>query len=143
MPISSRKLGPGQLELGAAPMEVNSQLTKCKVTPSEAVTSTDTVKVLSGEQLDGEDSATYSFVLEGTFLQDDPGAASVVDWSWANMGTEQPFRFVPNDAATREVAGILTPTPLTIGGDEVDAGPMSSDFTWRIKGTPEMGVVGA
>lgn len=143
MPISSRKLGPGQLELGAVPLEVNAQLTGCKVTPSESVSSTEPVKVLSGEQLDGDDSATYAFVLEGSFLQDDPGVASVVDWSWANMGTEQPFRFVPNDTAGREVSGILTPVPLTIGGDEVDGPRMSSDFTWRIKGTPDMGTVGA
>jgi len=141
MPISSRKLGPGQLELGAAPLEVNAQLTGCKVTPSETVNSTDAVKVLSGEQLDGDESATYSYVLEGSFLQDDPGAASVVDWSWTNAGTEQPFRFVPSDAGGREVSGTLTPVPLTIGGDEVDA-RMSSDFTWRIKGTPDMGVAG-
>lgn len=140
--ISTRKLGPGQLELGAAPLEVNAQLTACKVTPSETVNATDPVKVLSGEQLDGEESATYAYALEGSFLQDDPGAASVVDWSWANAGTEQPFRFVPNDAGGREVAGTLTPVPLTIGGDEVDT-RMSSDFTWRIKGTPDMGTVGA
>lgn len=140
MPISSRKLGPGQLELGAAPLEVNAQLTGCKVTPSETVNTTDAVKVLSGEQLDGDESATYAFVLEGSFLQDDPGVASVVDWSWDHMGEEQPFRFVPNDAATREVVGILVPVPLTVGGDEVDA-RMASDFTWRIKGTPDKGVV--
>lgn len=141
MPISTRKLGPGQLELGATPLEVNAQLTGCKVTPSESVSSTDAIKVLSGEQLEGDDDATYTFVLEGTFLQDDPGVSSVVDWSWNNMGTEQPFRFVPNDAAAREVSGILTPVPLTIGGDEVDA-RMSSDFTWRIKGTPDLDTVG-
>lgn len=140
MPISSRKLGPGQLELGATPLEVNAQLTSCKVTPSESVSATEVVKVLSGEQLDAEEEATYAFVLEGNFLQDDPGVASVVDWSWANMGTEQPFRFVPNDAATREVAGILTPVPLAVGGDEIGA-TMRADFTWRIKGTPDKGVV--
>jgi hypothetical protein len=142
MSISSRKLGPGQLELGAVPLEVNAQLTSCKVTPSESVTSGDAIKVLSGEQLDGDESATYNFVLEGTFLQDDPGVASVVDWSWDNMGTEQPFRFVPSDAGGREVSGTLTPVPLTIGGDEVDA-RMTSDFTWRIQGTPDMGPVGS
>jgi len=138
MPISSRKLGPGQLELGATPLEVNAQLTGCKLTPSESVTTGDTIKVLSGEQLAGDEEATYTFVLEGTFLQDDPGVSSVVDWSWDNMGTEQPFRFVPSDAGTREVSGTLTPVPLTIGGDEVDA-RMTSDFTWRIKGTPDVG----
>lgn len=142
MPPSARKLGPGSLTLGAGALEVSAQLTACKVTPSESVTSTEAVKVLSGEQLDGDESATYAFVLEGSFLQDDPGATSVVDWSWDNMGTEQPFSFVPSTAGGREVAGILTPVPATIGGDEVDGARMSSDFTWRIKGTPDMGPVG-
>lgn len=141
MPISSRKLGPGQLELGAGAMEVSAQLTGCKVTPSESVTTSDALKVLSGETLAGDETASYAFTLEGTFLQDDPGVASVVDWSWDNMGTEQAFRFVPSDASTREVSGTLTPVPLTIGGDEVDA-RMTADFTWRIKGTPDMGVAG-
>lgn len=142
MPISSRKLGPGQLELGAAALEVNAQLTGCKVTPSENVSTTEAIKVLSGDQLDGDDTVTHAFVLEGNFLQDDPGVASVVDWSWANAGTEQDFRFVPSDAGTREVSGTLVPVPLAVGGDEVDA-RMTADFTWRIKGTPDMGVVGA
>lgn len=141
MPISSRKLGPGQLELGAAALEVNAQLTGCKVTPSENVTTGEAIKVLSGERLEGDDDVTHAFVLEGNFLQDDPGVASVVDWSWANAGTPQEFRFVPNDVGTREVSGILTPVPLTVGGDEVDA-RMSSDFTWRITGTPVLGTVG-
>lgn len=135
MPISSRKLGPGTLTLGAGALEVNAQLTSCKVTPSESVTTTDPIKVLSGEQLDGDETATYTFVLEGTFLQDDPGVASVVDWSWDNMGTEQPVVFVPSTAGTREVTGTIIPVPLTIGGDEVDT-RMTSDFTWRFKGTP-------
>lgn len=136
MPIKARKLGPGQLELGAGAMEVNAQLKACKVTPTESVETTDSIKVLSGEVLEGDESATYAFALEGTFLQDqDAAVAGVVDWSWTNMGTEQAFRFVPSDAGGREVNGTLVPVPLTIGGDEVDT-YMTSDFTWRIKGTP-------
>ena len=139
MPINTTKLGPGTLTLGAGAMEVNAQLTACSVVPSENVTTTDSIKVLSGEELAGDDSASYTFTLEGTFLQDLGAVASVVDWSWSNMGTEQPFTFTPNTAAAVEVSGTLTPVPLRVGGDEVDAGPMASDFTWRIKGTPDLG----
>jgi hypothetical protein len=138
--ISSRKLGPGQLELGATPLEVNAQLTACKVTPSENVSTTEATKVLSGEQLDGDEDVTHAYVLEGTFLQDDGGVASVVDWTWTNAGTEQPARFVPNDAGGRQVSGTIVVVPLTIGGDEVGA-RMSSDFTWRFKGTPVLAPV--
>lgn len=139
MPINTTKLGPGTLTLGAGAMEVNAQLTAASVVPSENVTTTDAIKVLSGEELAGDDSASYTFTLEGTFLQDLGAVSSVVDWSWTNMGTEQPFVFTPNTAAGVDVSGVLTPVPLRVGGDEVDAGPMASDFTWRIKGTPELG----
>lgn len=138
MPINTTKLGPGTLTLGAGAMQVNAQLTKARVVPSESVESTDAIKVLSGEVLDPTETASYSYALEGTFLQDLGAVASVVDWSWTNAGTEQPFTFTPNTAAGVDVVGTLTPVPLAIGGDEVDAGPMSSDFTWRIKGTPDL-----
>lgn len=138
MPINTTKLGPGTLTLGAGAMEVNAQLTACKVTSSESVESTDDVKVLSGEVLEGDESASYSFALEGTFLQDLGAVGSVVAWSWANKGTEQPFTFTPNTAAGVDVTGTLVPVPLQIGGDEVDTN-MDAGFTWRIKGDPDMG----
>lgn len=138
MPINTTKLGPGTLTLGAGALEVNAQLTSCSVTPSENVDQSDDLKVLSGEVLAGDASATYSFVLEGTFLQDLGAVSSVVDWSWANMGTEQAFTFTPNTAAGIECTGTLTPVPLRVGGDEVDQ-RMTSDFTWRITGTPDLG----
>lgn len=139
MPINTTKLGPGTLTLGAGALEVNAQLTSCSVVPSESVESTDDIKVLSGEVLAGDESATYAFTLEGSFLQDLGAVSSVVAWSWDNMGTEQPFTFTPNTAAGVDVSGTLVPVPLRIGGDEVDGPPMASDFTWRIKGTPDMG----
>lgn len=141
MPVVTTKLGPGSLTLGTGALEVNAQLTACQVNPTENVEETETIRVLSGETVDGTETATYAFTLSGSFLQDLGDVASVVAWSWTNMGTEQSFVFVPNTAAAQEVTGTLVPVPLTIGGDEVEAGPMSSDFTWRIKGTPEFGPV--
>lgn len=136
MTINSRKLGPGTLTLGTGtPLECSGQLRACRVVPSESVTSTDPIKVLSGEQLGGSSSPSYSFTLEGTFLQD-LGYAGVVDYSWTNMGDEVPFSFTPNTAAGTVVSGTLTPVPLAVGGDDPDGEPMASDFTWRIKGTP-------
>lgn len=139
MPINTTKLGPGTLTLGAGALEVSAQLRSAKVTPAESVESTDDIKVLSGEVLDGDETASYAFTLEGTFLQDLGAVSSVVAWSWDNMGTEQPFTFTPNTAAGVDVSGTVTPVPLTVGGDEVDGPPMQSDFTWRIKGTPDFG----
>jgi len=140
MPINSHLLGPGTLTLGAGPLDVSAQLTACRVNPKENVTTTEPVKVLSGEQLDGDESVDFEFTLEGKLLQD-LAAAGVVAWSWTNMGTEQPFTFVPNDAAARQVEGtIKSVVPISIGGDEVDA-RMTSDFTWRLKGTPDFEAV--
>lgn len=143
MPINSRKLGPGSLTLGAGAMAVESQLSKCRLNAAESVTASgEKLKALSGETKDGTtETADYTFTLEGTFWQDDPGVSSVVDWSWTNMGTEQPFVFVPNTEGGREVSGILTPVPLSIGGDDVEETDMASDFTWRIKGTPTRDVL--
>lgn len=139
MPIKTTKLGPGTLTLGAAAQEVNAQLTSCTVNPSESVSGgSDAVKVLSGEELAATDGTpSYAFTLSGTFLQDLGDVASVVDWSWTNMGTDQPFTFTPNTAAGTTVSGTLVPVPLSIGGDAVDEN-MASDFTWRIKGTPAL-----
>lgn len=133
MTIKSYKLGPGTLTLGSGPLAVEGQLTNCRVTPSESVTSTDAIKVLSGEELAGDDTATYTYALEGTLLQD-LDTAGVIDWSWDNKGTEQSFTFTPNTVEAATVSGTLTPVPLAIGGDV--ASRPTSDFTWRIKGTP-------
>lgn len=140
MPISTRKLGPGTLTLGTGALAVTSQLTGCKVSPSESVESGETVKVLSGETVEDAGTATYTYTLEGNFLQDDPGVTSVVDWSWDNAGTEQDFVFVPNTEGGREVSGVLVPVPLAIGADEIDE-RMASDFTWRCVGTPSRAIL--
>lgn len=136
MAINSRPLGPGTLDLGAGALAVESQLTACKVVPAESVETAERVKVLSGETKGGNESASYAFTLQGTFLQDDPGVASVVDWSWDNAGTEQPFVFTPSTEGGRVVTGVLVPVHLQLGADEVDGADMASDFTWRIIGTP-------
>lgn len=134
MPIIANKLGPGTLTLGAVERAI--QLTACKLVPSESVTTTDAVKVLTGDELPASEDASYSWTLDGTFLQDLGAAAGIVEWSWDNMGTEQPFTFVPNTAAGTSISGTLTPTPLQIGGDNVEQDNLSSDFSWRVKGTP-------
>lgn len=139
MPLTTTKLGPGTLELGAGPLDVSMQLTGCKVTPSENVSTTEARKVLSGESTTPSESVTFSYALEGSFFQD-LAPAGVVAWSWTNKGTPQPFTFIPNAAGARQVEGVLKPVPLQIGGDEVDA-DMEAGFTWRIVGTPDFEAV--
>jgi hypothetical protein len=138
MPINTTELGPGTLILGAGALAVEAQLLGCKVVPSENVTTKAARKVLSGETLAESSSATYSATLQGKFLQDLDAAeaASVVAWSWANRGTEQPVTFVPNTAADSQVSGLIIPVPLQVGADEVET-DMESDFTWRFAEFPD------
>lgn len=137
MPIITRSLGPGTLTLGAGALEASSQLTSCKVTPSENVESGDAIQVLSGERLEADETVSHSFVLEGNFLQDQGAVSSVVAFSWDQAGTEVPFSFTPATADGVSVTGTLVPVPLTIGGDEPGR-RMASDFSWRIKGYPDL-----
>lgn len=132
--MTTYKMGPGTLTLGAGPLQVAGQITNCRVESSENVSTGDDLNFLDGTTELGDEDATYRFTLAGTLAQD-ISAAGVVDWSWTNKGTEQPFTFVPSTAVGRQVQGTLTPVPLTIGG-EVKSKP-TSDFTWRIKGTPD------
>lgn len=137
MPISSRKLGPGTLTIGAGPLDVSAQVIGCKVTPSEQVDSTDDLKVLTHEVLAGDETVTFDYVLEGSFLQDDPGASSVVDYSWAHAGEAVAVVFTPNTVAGREVSGTVSMVPLSIGGDEADT-RMTADFSWRFTADPTL-----
>lgn len=135
MPITADKLGDGVLTLGSGPLDASLQVKGAKVTASENVQSSEPVKVLGGGQVDGAESVSFTYALEGTILQDlIPGG--VVAWSWANKGTEQPFTFTPNDSLAATVTGVVKPVPLQIGADEVDADYMDAPFTWRCVGEP-------
>lgn len=133
MPISARKLGPGTLTLGAGAIAPSAQLRACKVTPAESVEAGEKIKTLTHETLEAADTVTIDYTMSGTFLQDDPGAASIVDYTWDNAGEEVAFVFSPHTAAGREVNGTVRIVPLIVGGDDPDA-YMESDFTWVCTG---------
>lgn len=133
MPILTEKLGPGTLTLGSGPLAVEQQLTGCKLVPAENVKTQDALSVLSGDELPEESTETYTWTLQGEFLQT-LVAAGVVAWSWANRGTEQPFTFEPN-AGGSSFTGTVKPVPLQVGGDEAKARMLAS-FTWRLVGDP-------
>lgn len=131
MPINSYKLGPGTLTLGSGPLDVSAQVRACRVVPSENVETEEAVPVLTGEELPAEETATYTYTLEATLLQD-LAAAGVVDYSWTTRGQWVAFRFVPSTAAGREVEGEVRVVPIAIGGD-VRSRP-TSDIQWRCRG---------
>lgn len=131
MTIQSYKMGPGTLTLGATPLDVSCQVTACRVAASENVDTQDDVDVLCGEVLEGDETVTYDWELNGTLLQD-LATAGVVAWSWANKGTWQNFVFVPNTVGDRGITGQVRPIPLDAGGDAKTR--PTSDFTWAARG---------
>lgn len=148
MTIKTNHLGPGSLTLGSGPLAVQGQITNCRVSAAENVQTGNAMPVLSGEELAGSERITHNWTLAGNLLQD-WDAAGVIDWSWTNKGTPQPFVFIPSTAEARKVTGICYPVPIEIGGDVTGTAanpgdPAQSDFSWRCKGgadEPEFGAV--
>lgn len=138
MPVEYITVGPGTLTIGASGslQDFSAQATSVKLTPS--VDNGDPINVLSGEQVAGDRSE--SFTLDGTFLQD-LGADSLTEWLFTNRGTEQPFVFVPSTAAGRQISGSLIVEAIDIGGD-VKTKP-TSDFSFVIVGAPAIAAVSA
>lgn len=140
MPIESYTLGPGTLEFDdGAPFDVSLQVTACKIVPSESVTTTEAKKVLGGGELPARDSASYSYSLQGSFLQD-LAAAGIVDWSWTNEGQTVDFTFIPSAAEARKWTGQVRVVPLQVGGDDIDTEP-ESEFEWKCITKPTPGPV--
>lgn len=135
MTIQSYKLGAGTLILDTTE-DVSAQVTKLVVKATENVTKSDAINVLSGEQLAGDEEATYSHSLEGTVLQD-IGADSFVEWTWANQGEVVGWEFVPSTAAGRQASGTVRIVPLDIGGDVKARN--TADFTWSVPEKPTIG----
>lgn len=145
MAIKTQHLGPGSLTLGTGPLAVSGQITNCRVEWAETVTTGTAIPVLSGEQLAASEKVSHAATLAGTLLQD-WAAAGVIDWSYINKGTSQPFVFIPSTAAGRKVTGLCVPIPITIGGEVTGVAgnqgdPARADFSWRCKGEPAFGAV--
>lgn len=138
MTIHSYLLGPGELELGAVPLDASSQMRQVLVKATEKVTTSEDIPVLSGETLEGTESVDYDWTITLTFLQDvsDNGT---LDWSWENKGTSQAFKFTPSTAEGRACTGTLVPVPLDLGGTIDKTKRPESTTTWRIKGSPVLG----
>lgn len=142
MTTQSYKYGNGKLILGAGgSLEITAQLTKCSIQAKENVETIDAIPVLDDTEIEEEEEVTFDWTISGSLLQD-LAAAGVVDWSWENAGTEQPFVYVPDLPSDRGVEGVIkSVTPLTLGGEVTKPkNRPQSDFEWRVKRTPIFGV---
>jgi hypothetical protein len=125
-------MGPGTFTVGAIgdPVDFSAQLASCTV--KWAVAEEDPVPVLSGDQLEGDE--TWTATVSGNFIQDweDDGIGT---WSWEQKGVPTPFTYYPSSGA-KGVAGVLKPRPLDMGGEAKKT--MRSDFEWPCVGEPTL-----
>jgi hypothetical protein len=138
MTINTTKVGPGVLTIGAIAFQAQCRAAEIQVT--EVVDSTEKVDVLSGETLAATDTATYTYALAVTFLEDlgTPAASGIVAYSWANAGLTKAFVYTPSNAAaagSKTWSGNLRVVPLNVGG-AVQNQAAQQDVTFAIIGTP-------
>lgn len=136
MTVNYITVGPGTLSIGATGSltDFSSQATSVKLTPS--VDNGDALNVLSGEQIPGD--RTESWTLDGTFVQDYGSAGVTTKFLFDHRGETMDFSFVPvNATATDAITGKLVVEAIDIGGD-VKTTP-TSDFSFVIVGAPVLG----
>lgn len=137
MTIYSYKPINGTLSLGSGPLAVAGQVTSCELIPAEKVKETEPIPVLSGEELAGDSSASYSYRLKFSVFQD-LRAAGLVAYSYAHEGESVAFTFVPTDEDGQEasIAGNVFVVPVKIGGKVSKTDRATADCDWRVDGTP-------
>ena len=133
MAAQAHKLGPGSLKFGSTgtEQEFAAQCSNVRLEPS--VDTEDSIAVLSGEELEGDETLTW--VVAGTLYQR-YDADALQDWCFENRLTTLPFRFIPTQDAVNEWTGSCRIVPITIGGDVKVRN--TSDFEFRVIGEPQM-----
>lgn len=133
MTIQSFTQGPGTLELGAGPLDASAQVAEFAVECTENVKKKDPQTMLSGEVKTYPDTVTHEWKATGV-IQQELETAGLIAFSWANMGVEVPFTFIPATAEGKQVTGELRVVPIKLGGKSGEDN--TSSVTWAIIGTP-------
>ena len=136
MPAIVNKLGPGTLTVGltGTPVDFTCQVTAARVEWS--ADAEDDIETLCGDTVPG--ARDYTSTLSGTIFSDLGPTAGIVEFSWTNKGTTQPFTFRPSmTTGVKQVTGSVVIDPISVGGDEVGQN-MTSDFEWAIVGDPTL-----
>lgn len=132
MPIKSNKLGPGSLIFGdTGGKEFATQCRTVTLTPETE--EEDTLPVLSGDELPGDE--TYTWTIGGTIL-DEYTMDGLAVWAHENKGQEMPFEFIPNDNTEDAVvwSGEAKIRPIAIGGEVKTRN--ENDFEFKVIGEP-------
>lgn len=143
MPVKSYVLGPGVLELGTDPtdLDVSAQVRSMVVRATERVTRVEPIPTLSGDELEGAEDVAHDFTLVGNVIQD-PTVGGMVDFTWDHRGQPVALRFVPSTAVGRVCTGTVVPVPLDFGGDVDRTTRPEAAITWRFTADPVLGELG-
>ncbi len=134
----SFKIGPGVFTLGEGALACQSKMKSLEVSWKENIDSEEDIDLLDGSVDEGEDNVTHDASVKASIVQDIE-AGGLVDFTWLNAGSVEPFRYVPNTALGREVNGFVRVVPITIGGEAKKRA--EADFEWMAVGLPTLGNV--
>ena len=135
----TRKLGPGELTIGATGSEID---VSCLINNATIVASKDqgdSTTKLCGTVKPG--ATTYTYALSGNIDTDVALATGFFALSQSAPGTEQAFSYTPNTDVIAPATGVTQATgtlvidPLDFGGDTMGE-TMTSDFEFSIVGKP-------
>ncbi|WP_314148237.1 hypothetical protein [uncultured Leifsonia sp.] len=129
----TRTLGPGSLKIGetGSAREWAGDLTKTALAPDTS--SEDPIPLLDGNNLDGEDTTTWT--LSGT-LVDNFDYDSLQRFALENAGKLLPFVWTPNNTGGTDFSGIIKMRPIGWGGDVKKKN--TNDFEFPLTGDPTL-----
>lgn len=135
----TRKLGPGELKIGATGTEIDVSCLINNATIAATKDEGDSTTKLCGTVKPG--AVTYTYALSGNIDTDSALASGLFALSQTSPGSQQQFTFTPNEeivapaTAATKAAGTLVIDPLDFGGDTMGE-TMTSDFEFSIVGKP-------
>lgn len=138
----TRKLGPGELTIGATGTEIDISCLINNATIAASKDQGDSVTKLCGDVKPG--STTYTYALSGNIDTDVALESGFFAMTQNNPGSQQQFNFTPNieftapATAGTSATGTLVIDPLDFGGDTMGE-TMTSDFEFAIIGAPAYG----
>lgn len=131
MAIKSQKLTDGLLTIGetASTQEWGGQVRAVKL--DAEYDEEDNIPVLSGEEIDGDETKTEK--LSGTVLDDYSAVGSIFVFSKTNEGKIMPFVWEPNsEDGTLRIKGKVKMRQISLGGDVKSRN--ENDFEFKVIG---------
>lgn len=135
----TRKLGPGELMIGATGSEIDVSCLINNATISATKDQGDSVTKLCGDVKPG--AVSYTYALAGNIDTDVALSSGFFALTQTAPGSQQSFTYTPNNEivapllAATVATGTLVIDPLDFGGDTMGE-TMTSDFEFALVGAP-------